>query len=79
MNGKSVKGRTKVEVAKLIQACKVNLSVHRFIDFPCRFSQSEVTIHYNKLHAQPKEGKTLDIGLSKRFHANQLHDIFLSN
>jgi hypothetical protein len=51
VNGKSVKGRTKVEVAKLIQACK-----------------AEVTIHYNKLHAQPKEGKTLDIVLKKMKH-----------
>ncbi|CAF0731375.1 unnamed protein product [Rotaria sp. Silwood1] len=51
VNGKSVKGRTKVEVAKLIQA-----------------SKSEVTIHYNKLHAQPKEGKTLDIVLKKMKH-----------
>ncbi|CAF3903857.1 unnamed protein product, partial [Adineta steineri] len=51
VNGKSVKGRTKVEVAKLIQACK-----------------AEVIIHYNKLHAQPKEGKTLDIVLKKMKH-----------
>jgi len=51
VNGKSVKGRTKVEVAKLIQA-----------------SKSEVTIHYNKLHAQTKEGKTLDIVLKKMKH-----------
>ncbi|CAF1481043.1 unnamed protein product [Adineta ricciae] len=51
VNGKSVKGRTKVEVAKLIQA-----------------SKAEVSIHYNKLHAQPKEGKTLDIVLKKMKH-----------
>ena len=25
-------------------------------------SQQEVTINYNKLHADPKQGKTLDIG-----------------
>jgi hypothetical protein len=62
VNGKSVKGRTKVEVAKLIQACKVNISFHFSFNF-IRFVQAEVTIHYNKLHAQPKEGKTLDIGL----------------
>ena len=24
--------------------------------------QQEVTINYNKLHADPKQGKTLDIG-----------------
>ncbi|CAF1402546.1 unnamed protein product [Adineta steineri] len=51
VNNKSVKGRTKVEVAKLIQA-----------------SKSEVRIHYNKLHANPKEGKTLDIILKKVKH-----------
>ncbi|CAF1479117.1 unnamed protein product [Adineta ricciae] len=51
INGKSVKGRTKVEVAKMIQA-----------------SPTEVTIHYNKLHAKPKEGKTLDIVLKKVKH-----------
>lgn len=57
-----------MEVAKLIQACKVNLSIHSSLIFHTDFlSQSEVTIHYNKLHAQPKEGKTLDIGLSTRF------------
>ena len=26
------------------------------------FVQQEVTINYNKLHADPKQGKTLDIG-----------------
>ncbi|XP_022249621.1 PRKCA-binding protein-like isoform X6 [Limulus polyphemus] len=51
VNGISVKGRTKVEVAKLIQGLK-----------------SEVTINYNKLHADPKQGKTLDIILKKMKH-----------
>ncbi|CAF1117849.1 unnamed protein product [Didymodactylos carnosus] len=51
VNGKPVKGRTKVEVAKLIQSIK-----------------SEVTIHYNKLHADRKQGKTLDIVLKKMKH-----------
>ncbi|CAF1116623.1 unnamed protein product [Didymodactylos carnosus] len=51
VNSKSVKGRTKVEVAKLIQATK-----------------AEVTIHYNKLHADQKQGKTLDIVLKKMKH-----------
>ncbi|GLV44859.1 Protein interacting with C kinase 1 [Carabus blaptoides fortunei] len=51
INGQSVKGKTKVEVAKMIQAAK-----------------DEVTINYNKLHADPKQGKTLDIVLKKVKH-----------
>ncbi|KAH0616903.1 hypothetical protein JD844_028360 [Phrynosoma platyrhinos] len=51
VNGKSVKGKTKVEVAKMIQVVK-----------------GEVTIHYNKLQADPKQGKTLDIVLKKVKH-----------
>ncbi|KAK2161188.1 hypothetical protein LSH36_120g10013 [Paralvinella palmiformis] len=51
VNGNSVKGRTKVEVAKMIQSVK-----------------SEVTINYNKLHADPKQGKSLDIVLKKVKH-----------
>ncbi|PVD38684.1 hypothetical protein C0Q70_01304 [Pomacea canaliculata] len=44
VNGQSVKGRTKVEVARMIQSVK-----------------NEVIVNYNKLHADPKQGKTLDI------------------
>ncbi|XP_055519022.1 PRKCA-binding protein [Leucoraja erinacea] len=51
VTGKSVKGKTKVEVAKMIQT-----------EF------EEVTIHYNKLQADPKQGKTLDIVLKKVKH-----------
>lgn len=51
VNGKSVRGRTKVEVAKLIQGV-----------------QGDVTIHFNKLHADPTQGKTLDIVLKKVKH-----------
>uniref|UniRef100_A0A1B6CB83 PRKCA-binding protein n=2 Tax=Clastoptera arizonana TaxID=38151 RepID=A0A1B6CB83_9HEMI len=51
VNGNSVKGKTKVEVAKMIQACK-----------------EEVQIKYNKLHADPQRGKTLDIILKKVKH-----------
>lgn len=51
VNGQSVKGRTKVEVARMIQSVK-----------------AEVTINYNKLHADPKQGKTLDIVLKKVKH-----------
>ncbi|XP_067671009.1 PRKCA-binding protein-like isoform X1 [Haliotis asinina] len=51
VNGQSVKGRTKVEVARAIQSIK-----------------AEVTINYNKLHADPKQGKTLDIVLKKVKH-----------
>ncbi|XP_038048274.1 PRKCA-binding protein-like isoform X2 [Patiria miniata] len=51
VNGKSVKGRTKVEVARMIQAIK-----------------SEVIMNYNKLHADPKQGKSLDIVLKKAKH-----------
>lgn len=45
VNGRSIKGKTKVEVAKMIQEVK-----------------GEVTIHYNKLQADPKQGMSLDIG-----------------
>uniref|UniRef100_A0A8C4R8N6 PRKCA-binding protein n=1 Tax=Eptatretus burgeri TaxID=7764 RepID=A0A8C4R8N6_EPTBU len=51
VNGKSVKGKTKVEVAKMIQAVK-----------------GEVTMYYNKLQADPKQGKTLDIVMKKVKH-----------
>ncbi|XP_033119274.1 PRKCA-binding protein-like isoform X2 [Anneissia japonica] len=51
VNGKSVKGRTKVEVARTIQAVK-----------------SDVIINYNKLQADPKQGKTLDIVMKKAKH-----------
>uniref|UniRef100_A0AAY4C8J7 PRKCA-binding protein n=1 Tax=Denticeps clupeoides TaxID=299321 RepID=A0AAY4C8J7_9TELE len=51
VNGKPVKGKTKVEVAKMIQTV-----------------QGEVTMHYNKLQADPKQGKSLDIVLKKVKH-----------
>ncbi|XP_019757506.1 PRKCA-binding protein isoform X2 [Dendroctonus ponderosae] len=51
VNGQSVKGKTKVEVAKMIQAAK-----------------DEVIINYNKLHADPQQGKSLDIVLKKMKH-----------
>ncbi|XP_017461739.1 PREDICTED: PRKCA-binding protein-like, partial [Rhagoletis zephyria] len=51
VNGKTVKGATKVEVAKMIQSIK-----------------EEVTVGYNKLHADPKQGKSLDIVLKKLKH-----------
>ncbi|XP_058451413.1 PRKCA-binding protein isoform X2 [Malaya genurostris] len=51
VNGVSAKGKTKVEVAKMIQA-----------------ATDEVTIHYNKLHADPTQGETLDIVLKKMKH-----------
>uniref|UniRef100_A0A672FW23 PRKCA-binding protein n=1 Tax=Salarias fasciatus TaxID=181472 RepID=A0A672FW23_SALFA len=51
VNGKPVKGKTKVEVAKMIQAV-----------------QGEAVIHYNKLQADPKQGKSLDIVLKKVKH-----------
>jgi len=51
VNGKSMKGRTKVDVARAIQAIK-----------------EEVTIQYIKLHADPKEGMTLDIIMKKMKH-----------
>lgn len=46
VNRVSIKGKTKTEVARMIQE-----------------SKGEVTIQYNKLHADPKQGKTLDIGI----------------
>ena len=75
VNGQSVKGRTKVEVARMIQSVKVDnllcsLLRYRFTVFSYEVSavnnfvllfQGEVTINYNKLHADPKQGKTLDI------------------
>uniref|UniRef100_A0A182F2Z9 PRKCA-binding protein n=1 Tax=Anopheles albimanus TaxID=7167 RepID=A0A182F2Z9_ANOAL len=51
VNGVSVKGKTKVEVAKMIQS-----------------ATDEVTVHYNKLHADPTQGETLDIVLKKMKH-----------
>ncbi|XP_017465922.1 PREDICTED: PRKCA-binding protein isoform X2 [Rhagoletis zephyria] len=51
VNSVSVKGKTKVEVAKMIQA-----------------ATTTVTIHYNKLHADPEQGKSLDIILKKLKH-----------
>ncbi|XP_016920647.1 PRKCA-binding protein isoform X3 [Apis cerana] len=51
VNGTSVRGKTKVEVAKMIQSC-----------------DSQVSINYNKLHADPKQGRTLDIALKKVKH-----------
>lgn len=51
VNGESVKGKTKVEVAKMIQSVK-----------------EQVSITYNKLHADPKQGKSLDIILKKVKH-----------
>uniref|UniRef100_A0A6P7G944 PRKCA-binding protein n=1 Tax=Diabrotica virgifera virgifera TaxID=50390 RepID=A0A6P7G944_DIAVI len=51
VNGQSVKGKTKVEVAKMIQAAK-----------------DEVIINYNKLHADPGQGKSLDIIMKKMKH-----------
>ncbi|CRK96816.1 CLUMA_CG009985, isoform B, partial [Clunio marinus] len=51
VNGSSVKGKTKVEVAKMIQS-----------------AENEVTIHYNKLHADNVQGESLDIALKKIKH-----------
>ncbi|XP_068151610.1 PRKCA-binding protein isoform X1 [Drosophila tropicalis] len=51
VNSVSVKGKTKVEVAKMIQT-----------------ATDEVTVHYNKLHADPEQGKSLDIILKKLKH-----------
>ncbi|XP_036222290.1 PRKCA-binding protein isoform X2 [Bactrocera oleae] len=51
VNSVSVKGKTKVEVAKMIQA-----------------ATTTVTVHYNKLHADPEQGKSLDIILKKLKH-----------
>ncbi|KAK6617136.1 PRKCA-binding protein [Polyplax serrata] len=51
VDGQSVKGKTKVEVAKMIQSCK-----------------DEVIIRYNKLHADPEQGRSLDIVLKKVKH-----------
>lgn len=51
VNGQSVKGKTKVTVAKMIQS-----------------TSNEVTIHYNKLHADPAQGESLDIALKKLKH-----------
>jgi PRKCA-binding protein len=51
VNRQLVKGKTKVEVAKLIQN-----------------ANEQVLITYNKLHADPKQGKTLDLVLKKVKH-----------
>lgn len=51
VNGVSCKGKTKVAVAKMIQA-----------------TDAAVQIAYNKLHADPVQGETLDIALKKIKH-----------
>nr|CAG4643963.1 EOG090X06GA [Lepidurus arcticus] len=51
VNGVSVKNRSKVEVAKMIQS-----------------ATGLVTIKYNKLHAEPSQGKSLDFILKKVKH-----------
>ncbi|XP_048507390.1 PRKCA-binding protein isoform X2 [Athalia rosae] len=51
VNGASVKGSTKVEVAEMIHAC-----------------DGQVSINYNKLHADPRQGRSLDIALKKVKH-----------
>lgn len=51
VHGQSVKGKTKVEVAKMIQS-----------------AENEVTIHFNKLHADSTQGESLDIALKKIKH-----------
>ncbi|KAL7643359.1 UNVERIFIED_CONTAM: hypothetical protein RMT77_006651 [Armadillidium vulgare] len=51
VNGVHVKGKSKQEVAQIIQKCEGN-----------------VTVQYNKLHADPKQGKSLDIALKKVKH-----------
>lgn len=51
INNTSVKGKTKVQVAKMIQT-----------------ASQQVVIHYNKLHADPERGKSLDIILKKLKH-----------
>ncbi|XP_069954562.1 PRKCA-binding protein isoform X3 [Cherax quadricarinatus] len=51
VNGVNVKGKSKQEVAHLIQR-----------------SEGSVSIQYNKLHADPKQGKTLDIAMKKVKH-----------
>ncbi|CAI9723642.1 PRKCA-binding protein-like isoform X2 [Octopus vulgaris] len=71
VNGQTVKGKTKVEVAKMIQAIKqTNFNVERTPSHlgPGLNSQGEVTVHFNKLHADPKQGKSLDIVLKKVKH-----------
>nr|CAG4640866.1 EOG090X06GA [Eulimnadia texana] len=51
VNGVSVKGKSKVQVAKMIQT-----------------AQGDVAIKYNKLHADPAQGKNLDLILKKVKH-----------
>lgn len=51
INNVAVKGKTKVQVAKMIQA-----------------ATDKVILHFNKLHADPERGKSLDIILKKLKH-----------
>ncbi|VDM23435.1 unnamed protein product [Hydatigera taeniaeformis] len=60
VGGVRVKGKGKVEVARLIQSFPVLTNSKIF--------QESVTIYFNKLHADPKQGKTLDIVLKKLKH-----------
>lgn len=43
------------------------------------FLQGEATIHYNKLQADPKQGKSLDIGISSTRHILTIsfHSLFV--
>jgi C-terminal processing protease CtpA/Prc len=58
VNRVSVKGKSKAEVAKMIQANR----------------HESVVIQYNKLHADPKLGKSLDIILKKVTHFHHSDD-----
>lgn len=60
INNVKVKGKTKVQVAKMIQN-----------------TTGKVTLHFNKLHADPDRGKSLDIILKKFKH--RLVDYMSSN
>ena len=64
VNGVNVKGKTKVEVAKMIQ---VTLKRHKGKQYETdmKATEPQVVIKYNKLHADPKQGKTLDLILKK--------------
>ncbi|KAG0723503.1 PRKCA-binding protein [Chionoecetes opilio] len=91
VNGVNVKGRSKQEVAQMIQRSQEvargqkTSSAGGGVVVAVELKQSEgprptwilqdggwwrgtVTIHYNKLHADPKQGKTLDIAMKKMKH-----------
>lgn len=81
INNECVRGHTKLQVAQMIQSSVVSIICvfcFRYIskimynlhsmDFYLFTHQDKVVLKYNKLHADARQGKTLDIVLKKVKH-----------